>query len=294
MRSPSAEVTSLPALPERKPDSHKGNYGRVLVVAGSVGMAGAGALSALSALRAGAGLVTLFVPARVYDIAATLSACVMTRPSRHSGTHFTPESLDEVTQLLEGMDVLALGPGLGRTEATGRFARDVITAGCDTPLVLDADGLYAVREHHDVVTQHNAATILTPHPGELSFMTGSAIADIQSDRVAAADGLARETTSICLLKGHRTVIADGQRHYVNSTGNAGMASAGSGDVLTGVLGALLGQGLDGFGAACLGAHVHGLAGDLAARTLGETSLIATDLIDHLPGAFRSRANRTKA
>lgn len=290
----SVEVTELSGLPARQSDAHKGDFGRVLIVAGSTGMAGAGALSALSALRSGAGLVTLVVPANAYVAAATFSPCVMTRPSSACPDCFTPDALDELKPMLADADILALGPGLGRDPATVRFVRELVQLASDVPLVLDADGLFALCGHLDLISRRTSTSILTPHPGELSYLTGTDISDIQTDRTAAARKLAQKTAAIAVLKGHRTVVTDGQRYYINPTGNAGMATAGSGDVLTGVIAALPAQGMNAFDAACLGTCMHGLAGDLAAETIGQPALIATDLIDHLPDAFILRAQHERS
>lgn len=289
MKSDSVEVTQLPGLPARAPEAHKGDFGRILVVAGSTGLAGAGAMTALAALRSGAGLVTMLVPGRIYEIAASWCPCIMTHPSKACMDYFTPEALKEVTQLLGGATVLVLGPGLGRLEETGGFVRELVKQISEIPLVLDADGLYGVRGRLEQIAQRKAATVLTPHPGELSYLMGNSIADIQADRVGAATRLANAAKGIGVLKGHRTVVSNGTRYYVNPTGNAGMATAGSGDVLTGIIAGLMGQGMEAFAAACLGTCVHGLAGDLAAEELGQESLIATDLIEYLSAAMKSRA-----
>jgi len=288
MKSPSVEVTQLPKLPARRSDAHKGDFGRILVVAGSTGMVGAGALTAMAALRSGAGLVTWFVPARTYSTAAGFSPVVMTRPSRACEDYLTPEALGELTELLSANDVVALGPGLGRRPETGEFVCQLLQRVGSAALVLDADGLYGVHGHLDLLAQRKAPQILTPHPGELSTLMGETIESIQADRHDSARRLARGSNGVAVLKGHRTVVSNGERHYVNPTGNAGMASAGSGDVLTGIVAALLAQGMEAFDAACLGTCIHGLAGDLAAEQVGEPSLVATDLIDYLPQAFLSR------
>ena len=290
MKSSSIEITELSALPARPVDAHKGTFGRVLVVAGSTGMSGAGALAALAALRSGAGLVTMFVPARIYKIAASASPCIMTHPSKACTDYFTLEAMDELQQLLAQANVVALGPGLGRNEETGAFVRELAMRASALPLVLDADGLYGVRGSVKMLAQRKAQTVLTPHPGERSYLDGGTIADIQPNRIEAADLLAEMTGGVCVLKGHRTVVSNGQRHYVNPTGNAGMATAGSGDVLTGVIAGLIAQGMEPFGASCLATCLHGLAGDLAAEEFGQPSLIATDLIDYLPQAFKARSH----
>lgn len=279
------EIHELPGPPSRAADAHKGNFGRVLVVAGAMGYAGAADLAALGCLRSGAGLVSIFVPGNIYQVVASACPALMTHPSRTSLDFFRPGALGEIEPLLEKTDVLAVGPGLGRTEETGEFVRSLLETAREIAVVLDADGLYAVREDLSVVATRSAQAVLTPHPGELSYLSGRTIVDIQSDRPGAAADLARRSRGIALLKGAGTVVTDGERYYVNTTGNPGMATAGTGDVLTGMIAALMAQGMKPFEAAALGAHLHGLAGDLAAEDLGQHSLISTDLIGYLGEAF---------
>jgi NAD(P)H-hydrate epimerase len=258
----------------------------VLVVAGSRGMAGAAVLAGQGALRAGAGLVRIATPAEVFPAVAGQVACCLTQPLAQ-----TPAGTLALAarRALEGLvaanDVVALGPGLGRHRATDFLVRQMVRETAK-PLVLDADGLNAVAGAVEELHDARGPRVLTPHPGEMARLCGAGdTAVVQHDRVGVARRFAREHRCVVVLKGHRTVVTDGDRVCVNMTGNPGMATGGTGDVLTGVIAALIGQGLTPLDAAQLGAHVHGLAGDLAADRMGETSLVASDLLDYLPAAF---------
>jgi NAD(P)H-hydrate epimerase len=278
-------ATPLPRLPERRPESHKGDYGRALLIGGSQGMSGAIALAGMAALRSGAGLVTLAVPRAVQDVVASFNPSYMTRGLADDGERLDAAAADEVLALAEGMTVVALGPGLGRssaiTELVARLYREI-----KLPMIVDADALFALAEEKDVVHAPGGPRILTPHPGEFARLTGASAENVGSSRSEAAAKLAAGLPlTVVVLKGHRTVVADRAQVSVNATGNPGMATGGSGDVLTGVITALVGQGLAPFDAARLGVHLHGLAGDLAAEQLGQASLIASDLVDFLPAAF---------
>ena len=187
---------------------------------------------------------------------------------------------------MHASDVVALGPGLGRNEALTALVTAVL-AHTTAPVVLDADGLNALQGHTDRLRRRSAPLILTPHPGEFARLLGSDVAAVQARRQALAVSFAAEHRVILVLKGQHTLVTDGRRLYTNTTGNPGMATGGTGDVLTGLIAALLGQGLQPFAAAQLGVYLHGLAGDLARDKLGEVSLIASDLLRYLPRAFRT-------
>jgi NAD(P)H-hydrate epimerase len=288
---PLTNITSspLPKLPLRAPDSHKGNFGHALVVGGSRGMSGSISLTGLATLRSGAGLVTLAVPRAIQDVVAGFNPSYMTRGIASASEHMAKAAADEVLALAEGMTVLALGPGLSRAPGVADFVarlyRDV-----KQPMVVDADALVALAEHIDLLAQTTAVRVLTPHPGEFARLTRTKPAADDASRTLAAGELASASGStsaptIVVLKGHHTIITDGSRYALNQTGNPGMATGGTGDVLTGIITALLAQGLAPFDAARLGVHIHGLAGDLAAEKLGQVSLIASDLIDYLPAAI---------
>jgi NAD(P)H-hydrate epimerase len=280
-------ITELPALSPRAADSNKGSFGRVLVVAGSRGMSGAAVLAGGAALRGGAGLVQVASPLGVQPIVAAGNPCYLTAglPQDADG-HFAADAEAGLFALAGPADVVALGPGLGRGEALTALVAALVER-LTVPLVLDADGLNALAGRTDVLGRRSAATVLTPHPGEFARLLGCSVGEVQADREVRAAAFADRHRVVVLLKGHGTVVTDGRRLYRNATGNPGMATGGTGDVLTGLIAALIGQGLEAFAAAQLGAYLHGLAGDLARDRLGETALIATDLLGSLPDAFRS-------
>ena len=286
-------ITEVPKLPPRRREGHKGEYGRVLVVGGSRGMVGAVALTANAALRGGAGLVTFAAPETVQLTIAALCPCATSLPlSCDESGLLGPESVREMLDVAKQCDVLAVGPGF----AVGVGQQNLVLAALQQQrcVVLDADGLNNLAHLDEWWARRNCPVILTPHPGEFSRLTGKDIAQIQSDREGAVLSAMGEWTApctpesppfICVLKGAGTIVSDTKRLYVNQTGNPGMASGGSGDVLTGLIAALLGQGLEPFEAASLGVHLHGRAGDLAAQQLSEASLIASDILGFLPQAM---------
>jgi NAD(P)H-hydrate epimerase len=278
----------LPQLPPRRADSHKGDYGRALLVGGSRGMSGAISLAGKAALRSGAGLVTLAVPRTIQDAVAAFETSYMTRGLTDADGRISASAADEVIELSKRMTAVALGPGLGRSAAVINFVARLYRE-IHRPLVVDADGLFAVAEQSDLLEQPGGPRIITPHPGEFARLTGEEPYEA-AQRTEAAANLARrdpKNKTVVVLKGHRTVVTDGSRMSLNQTGNPGMATGGTGDVLTGIITALLCQGLSPFDAARLGVHVHGLAGDLAAEELGQVSMMASDLLDYLPKVFRS-------
>lgn len=275
-------------MPARRPDAHKGECGRVLVAGGSLGMSGAAILCGLAALRSGAGLVRLAVPRTVLPLVAPAHPCLMTTPLPEDDGRLTLPSLPGLLEAVDWADVLALGPGLGRSHQLDELVPQLL-AQTTKPVVVDADALNALAENPDRLLAHGGPLVLTPHPGEFARLLGADTAAVQADRTGLARNFAARYGVVLVLKGRGTVVTDGKRVSVNTTGNPGMATGGSGDVLTGILAALIGQGLELYEAARLGAHVHGLAGDLAREHHGETSLIATDLLDHLSGAFKSLA-----
>ena len=276
------EPFTLPDLPPRAEASHKGTFGRVLIIGGSRGMTGAACLAASAALRSGAGLVTVALPGRAAAIVPAAQPCAMTLalPESEDGMP-TPESADALLELASRCQAIVLGPGLGWTDATAELVVKLLTS-IPCPAVVDADALNGLSQRIDALESACAPLVLTPHPGEMRRLAPDA--DI-ADREVTAKTFANRFDGALVLKGHGTVISDGERTCVNRTGNPGMATGGSGDVLSGVIGALLGQGLPAFEAAALGAHVHGHAGDLAARDHGPIGLIATDLVDRLGPAF---------
>lgn len=291
-RPPKSPPPDLPRLPPRGRETSKRDYGRVVVVGGSSGMAGAPSLAAIAALKSGAGLVEAVVPDSIAAITAGFDPCVMTHglPSSPSGMLSTA-ALPTLRDRLAMADAVALGPGLGRSEVltslVGELWRDL-----PQPMVVDADALFALA-HLDASSRsmHAGPRILTPHAGEMLRLLG---ANPSSDRgrdrpwlEARATDLAQSIDAVIVLKGPATLIVDRTREAHNDTGNPGMATGGTGDVLTGMIAALLAQGLAPFDAARLATWLHGTAGDFAARDLGEISLTARDLLDRVPEAFVS-------
>jgi len=280
-------IQSIAKKLKRPATAHKGDFGRIFILAGSRGMTGAANLTGMAALRAGAGLVTVGVPDAVYLIIAKRDSELMVKPfpSTVRGS-LSIKALPEIRRFAHTQDVIAIGPGLSQNPATQKLIRQVI-AETAKPLVIDADGLNALRGHLTLLNKGSDPFILTPHPGEFCRVFGGKLDDSDALRKKRAAEAARKYGVVLVLKGHRTVVAapDGEV-FINKTGNPGMATAGSGDVLTGVIAALLGQGLSRDEAACLGVCVHGLAGDLAAEKVGQTGMTATDILHYLPAAFQ--------
>ena len=274
-------------LEPRLLESHKGDYGRLLLVGGCRHMSGAIALSASAALRSGAGLVTVATAVSAQPVVAGYNPCYMTIGLNEDTAGKIVVSATELQQVVAGFmkyDVLVMGPGLSQSESLVGLV-DEIYRKYDGPVVIDADGLNNLTS----LAGPGGARILTPHPGEfkrLLEMSGKQPADTREQQEQQAREVAMEYGVTVLLKGNATLVTDGVDSYHNATGNPGMATAGSGDVLTGVIAALLAQQGNPLNAARLGAHIHGLAGDLAVKDVGEVSLIATDLIDYLPAAFQ--------
>lgn len=275
-------------LPPRPADGHKGTFGHLLVMAGSLGKSGAAVMTAEAGLRAGAGLVTLACPAGMQQIAAAHLVEVMTAPLVEVDGAVSLQAMEALLELSDGKQAVALGPGLGTSEETGalirRFLKDTLL-----PVVIDADGLNALAGHLEILDQRRErATVLTPHPGEMARLCGRPIAEIQADRVGAARNFAMAHGIVLVLKGARTITAfpDGKVR-INGSGHAGMASGGMGDVLTGLVGGLLAQGMEAGGAAALGVYLHGLAGDRLRPVFGDAGLLATDLLRELPMARNS-------
>lgn len=287
-------MKSVPgALLRRRAASHKGDYGHLLIVAGAVGMTGAPVLCATAALRSGAGLVTLAVPKSVYPIVArTAPPEVMVHPVTDQKGKMTAAAFRNLAPLLERASILAIGPGLSRTAGTRALVRKLLRQ-TRQPVVLDADGIWALKGLRGLDRPRGAGeVVITPHPGEMGRLLGVSTAAVQKDRPAAALRAAKRFGVIALLKGHRTVIADSTgKVRINRSGNPGMATAGMGDALTGIIAALVGQELPSFTAAAVGAHFHGVAGDLAAKTIGQAGLTASDLIERIPEVFRRAARK---
>jgi ADP-dependent NAD(P)H-hydrate dehydratase / NAD(P)H-hydrate epimerase len=276
-----------PLVAPRPAAANKGNFGHALIVGGSVGKAGAAAMAGISALRVGAGLSTVATPKSVLSTVAGFHPEIMTEPlpETAAGT-VARNAFDCISNLAKGMTVIAIGPGVSRNPETSELVRELVKTR-NIALVLDADGLNAFADHREDLNGKSAPLVLTPHPGEMARLTGLSIAAIQHDRINVARTYAREHGLVLVLKGHRTLIADSNGEvWVNTTGNPGMATGGTGDILTGMTAGFIAQNPSRILEAVLAAvHFHGLAGDMARETLGEHSLIATDLITALPKAF---------
>lgn len=282
----------VPLIAPRAADSNKGSFGHVLIIGGSLGKAGAAAMAGISVLRTGAGLSSVATAKSVLATVAGFHPEIMTEPLPESdaGT-ISIAALDQIEQLAKGKSVIAIGPGISRNPQTAELVRNLI-AKLHVPTVLDADGLNAFEGRTSELNGKGRTLVITPHPGEMARLAGCSIADVQKDRLTTARNFAREHELIVVLKGHRTLVVqpDGEA-WVNTTGNPGMATGGTGDILTGMVAGMLAQQTkDAFRAVVAAVHLHGLAGDVAREKLGEHSLIATDLLAGLPEAFR----RTRA
>lgn len=264
-------------LPQRNPWSHKGDFGRVLLICGSRGYTGAAALSAMGCLRSGAGLVYLAVPESIYVIEAVKMTEAIVLPFPDFEGAFSTDAAVALTSYFEKMDAILIGPGLGMSEGTMAVLKSVMRQ-YEGPVIIDADGINLLARHMYLLRERTAPTILTPHMGEYRRLHP----DASCDRMQDAMDFAREHGCILVLKGHETLTTDGTDCYRNSTGNPGMAVGGSGDVLAGVVTGLVGQGLRPLQAAAVAAWLHGAAGDCAADRLGQYGMLPTDMLEDLP------------
>lgn len=269
--------TVLSLLPDRNPWGHKGDFGKLLLLCGSRGYTGAAFFAAMGALRSGAGLVFLGVPESIYGIEAVKLNEPVIFPLPDVGGRLSADAVPEILSRLPRMDAVLVGPGLGQSEGTLAVVRAVLEK-AECPVVVDADGINVLRAHRDLLRGRKSPTILTPHDGEFARLGGI----IGEDRMAAAAALADDLGCVVLLKGHETCVTDGTDGYINPTGNSGMAVGGSGDVLAGVITALLGAGLPPLEAAACGAWLHGAAGDRCAAELGQYGMLPTDMLGALP------------
>lgn len=264
-------------LPRRSPNGHKGDYGRILLLCGSCGYTGAAALSAMGALRSGAGLVYLGVPESIYAIEATKLNEPIVFPLPEENGMFSEKAIEKILPMLAKMDAVLIGPGMGCGDGTFAVVKAVLKE-FSGPVVLDADGINVLSGHIDVLRGRTGPTILTPHLGEFQRLG----AELTADKIASAEKFATQTGVILLLKGHRTVISDGKMTYRNQTGNPGMAVGGSGDVLAGMIAALVGQKIPPLEATACAAWLHGKAGDICAGKLGQYGMLPTDMLQVLP------------
>lgn len=287
----SERITEIPKLPPRADDAHKGRFGRVLIVGGSRGMIGAPALTANAALRSGAGLVRIAVPESVQLTTAGLTPCAISIPlAEDEKGLISSRATHDILNAMDESDSLAFGPGLGQSNDL-QLVVETIVKQYKKPLIIDADGLNNLTAIAGEDLQLTANTILTPHPGEMARLWRAWFREEQpGDRTEQAEKLSQRCGAVVVLKGAGTVVTDGERTYVNETGNPGMATGGSGDVLTGCIAALTANkeaGFDTLTAAISGVYIHGRAGDLAAAVLTETALTATDIIEFLSDAWGS-------
>ena len=279
-------IETIPKLKPRAVDAHKGDFGKVCIIAGSAGMSGAAALAGRSALRAGAGLVRVAVPKSVLPIVASIEPSFTTIAlTEDKAGRISAKAINMILDAVSENDVLAFGPGVG-VSGELRSVLETLLGQEGLRLVIDADGLNNLAKIKDWPDNLKAKLVLTPHPGEMKRLWSALFREeMPSERQEQAVQLSQRTGTVVVLKGAGTVVTDGEQVYINKTGNPGMATAGSGDVLTGVITALIGQGLSNFDAAVLGVYIHGLAGDIAAERIGQVSLITTDIIQALGEAF---------
>ena len=266
----------LSILPDRAADAHKGDFGKILLLCGSKGYTGAAYLAAMGALRSGAGLVFLGVPESIYAIEAIKlnEAIVFSLPEEDG--KLSADAVPAILERLPKMDAVLIGPGLGQSAGVFEVVK-VVLEHAQCPVLLDADGINLIAAHKDIVRGRTNPTILTPHAGEFGRLGGN-----PEERTVAAEAMAKDLGCILLLKGHHTVITDGGTTYINTTGNPGMAVGGSGDMLAGIITALLGQGIAPLEAAACGAWLHGAAGDICAAEIGQYGMLPTDMLNVLP------------
>ena len=269
----------------RPVDANKGTFGNLLAVCGSYGMAGAAMMAAMGALRSGVGLMRLAIPESVYTVAAVrLPECVF-HPIKTIESTFSLNNSTEVLKLSKSASAVLMGCGMGWNLLTSSFTERLVER-CTVPMVIDADGLNCISEHIDILKNVKVPVIITPHPGEMSRLVGISIEEVQSNRVECACNFAQKHGVITVLKGSGTVVASPTGEYmINTTGNPGMATGGSGDILAGITGSLLAQGYAPFDAACLGVFIHGLAGDITAKQQGIISMLPTDTLKNIGKAF---------
>lgn len=267
----------LNILPDRNSNSHKGDFGKILLLCGSRGYTGAAALAAMGALRCGAGLVYLGVPECIYAIEAMKLNEPVVFPLIDDDGMLSENALNKILEILPKMDAVLMGCGMGCNENIFAIVKSVLEA-YSGPIVLDADGINVLAGHIDILRGRTGITVLTPHEGEFQRIAGVSV----NNRMENAKGFALQSNSIVLLKGHRTIITDGVSCYINPTGNPGMAVGGSGDVLAGMITSLIGQGIAPLEAAACGAWLHGAAGDICSKEIGQYGMLPSDMLEVLP------------
>ena len=267
----------LTLLPDRRTDAHKGDFGKLLLLCGSRGYTGAASLAAMGALRCGAGLVYLAVPESIYEIEAVKLTEPIVLPLCDKDGTYAPDNAAQIIDLMNGKDAVLIGPGIGRSEGAVSAVCTVLK-NFNGPVILDADGISAAAMHKDILRGRTNPTIVTPHAGEFARIGGV----MMNNRAESAVALAQDLGVIVLLKGEGTIITDGHTCFRNPTGNPGMATGGSGDVLAGMITALVGQGIPPLEAAACGAWLHGAAGDICAEELGQYAMLPSDMLKVLP------------
>ncbi len=274
-------------MPKRPDDANKGTMGTLLNISGSYSMSGACTLSSMAALRSGVGLLKVALPESIYPIVSSSVYEAVFLPLEDSGDGTVRvDSLDFLLENADKCSAVMLGCGLKLCDETIEFVKKFVPR-CKVPMLIDADGINAVSMNIDVLNDTVVDTILTPHPKEMSRLTGLSVEYIQRNRVEVAEKTARKLSSTIVLKGQDTVVTDGVRTRINKTGNSGMAKGGSGDVLSGVIASLIAQGVDSFEACCVGVYIHGLAGDFASREISKSAMLPRDIITYLPKAFKT-------
>jgi NAD(P)H-hydrate epimerase len=279
-------LNSFKDIGKRQEDTHKGDYGRVLVIAGSLGMSGAAYLCSQAAMISGCGLVELAAPKSINTILETKTTEVITYPQEETkeGT-LNIKAFDSLMQLSQKADIVAIGCGLKNHTQVKNLVKKLIK-NLDLPLVIDADAINSIADNVSLLKEAKRDIIITPHPGEMARLIKANTNAVQSERIKLAKRFSLKYNVITVLKGHQTVVVDKVGdEYVNTTGNPGMATAGAGDVLTGMIASFIAQGLKPFGAAKLGVYLHGLSGDIAASRKGQVSLIASDILECIPKAI---------
>ena len=281
-------IENIPKLPKRPLHAHKGDFGRILIIAGSTGMSGAAALAGKAALRSGAGLVKIACPRGIIQTIAALEPCyTLTELDQDNQGRISADALNKIMVQVKANDITAIGPGLGISKDLRLIINELIRIK-GLNLILDADALNNLARIKDWPQKNQSNMIITPHPGEMKTLWKNLCREpLPKDRKDQARALQKMTNATVVLKGHETIVINENKLYCNKTGNPGMASAGSGDVLTGIIAALKGQNLCCMHASVLGAYIHGLAGDYAAEDLGQISMTASDIINKLPDAFKT-------
>lgn len=277
----SKEIKAL--MPKRKSESHKGDYGRIAVLGGSSGMAGSVYMASLAAMRTGAGMTFILAPKSISKILQIKANEQIIKEIACQNFYYSPEIVKQLLDNIDGKDALIIGPGMGKGENLNELISEIVTS-TDIDIIIDADGLNAISKDLSILKSKNNI-ILTPHMGEFSRLTGIEIDKLKADEENIARKFAKDNDVILVLKSNQTIVTDGENFYKNEIGNPGMATAGVGDVLTGVIASFMKR-LDPFEAAKLGVYIHSLAGDIASQKLGEDSLMATDIIDSLPDAIK--------